>query len=153
MKNLGIIIARKNSKRLKNKNILKISKIKLIEFTIIAAIKSKNYRCDPFNFSQETLLVYQSLFIPNAFSPDNDGVNENWIIEGLGQFPDHQLSVYSRWENLVLSESPYKNDWNGEARASYSSSNGKKLPEGTYFYILDLGNGQPPIKGFIYLKR
>ena len=94
---------------------------------IRAAIKSKNYRCDPLNFSQETLLVYQSLFIPNAFSPDNDGVNENWIIEGLGQFPDHQLSVYSRWENLVLSESPYKNDWNGEARASYSSSNGKNF--------------------------
>ena len=43
MKNLGIIIARKNSKRLKNKNILKISKIKLIEFTIIAAIKSKKF--------------------------------------------------------------------------------------------------------------
>ena len=43
MRNLGIIIARKNSKRLKNKNILQISKMKLIEFTIIAAIKSKKF--------------------------------------------------------------------------------------------------------------
>ena len=43
MKNLGVIIARKNSRRLKNKNILQISKIKLIEFTIIAAIKSKKF--------------------------------------------------------------------------------------------------------------
>ena len=43
MKNLGIIIARKNSKRLKNKNVLKIKKIKLIEFTILAAIKSKKF--------------------------------------------------------------------------------------------------------------
>jgi gliding motility-associated-like protein len=124
-----------------------------VDWKLRAAISSKNYRCDPFNFTQETLLVYQSLFIPNAFSPDNDGVNENWIIEGLGQFPDHQLSVYSRWETLVLREAPYKNDWNGESRASHSSSNEQNLPEGTYFYILELGNGQPPLKGFIYLKR
>ena len=124
-----------------------------VDWNLRAAISSKNYRCDPFIFTQETLLVYQSLSIPNAFSPDNDGVNENWIIEGLGQFPDHQLSVYSRWETLVLREAPYKNDWNGESRASHSSSNEQNLPEGTYFYILELGNGQPPLKGFIYLKR
>jgi hypothetical protein len=63
------------------------------------------------------------------------------------------LSVYSRWETLVLREKPYKNDWNGESRVSYSNSNEQNLPEGTYFYILELGNGQPPLKGFIYLKR
>ena len=44
MKNLGSILARKNSQRLKNKNILKIKKLKLIEFTIIAAIKSKKFK-------------------------------------------------------------------------------------------------------------
>ena len=44
MKNLGIILARKNSQRLKNKNILKIKNLKLIEFTIIAAIKSKKFK-------------------------------------------------------------------------------------------------------------
>ena len=44
MKNLGIILARKNSKRLKNKNILTINNLKLIEFTIIAAIKSKKFK-------------------------------------------------------------------------------------------------------------
>jgi gliding motility-associated-like protein len=124
-----------------------------VDSKIRAAIRSKNYRCDPSNFTQETLLIYQSLSIPNAFSPDNDGQNENWIIEGLGQFPNHELTIYSRWETLVLREAPYKNDWNGELRASYSNSNEQNLPEGTYFYILELGNGQPPLKGFIYLKR
>ena len=108
---------------------------------------------DRFNFSQETELIYQSLSIPNAFSPDNDGVNENWIINGLIQFPEHQLTIYSRWETVILKESPYKNDWSGEIRASYSNSKGQNAPEGTYFYILELGNGQPPVKGFIYLKR
>ena len=118
-----------------------------------AAIRSKNYSCDPFSFSQETLLVYQSLFIPNAFSPDNDGVNDSWVIEGLGQYPDHNLKIYNRWETLILSEAPYQNNWNGESRTSYSNSHKQNLPEGTYYYILDLRNGQPPLKGFIYLKR
>ena len=117
------------------------------------AISSRNYPCDPFVFSEETEIIYQSLYIPNAFSPNNDGVNENWIIEGLAQFPEHQLTVYSRWETLILKESPYSNDWSGEIRASYSNSNGQNAPEGTYFYILELGNGHPPVKGFIYLKR
>ena len=71
----------------------------------------------------------------------------------MGKFPDHMLTIYSRWETIILKEAPYKNDWKGELRASYSNSNEQNLPEGTYFYILDLGNGQPPLKGFIYLKR
>ena len=116
-----------------------------------AAISSKAFRCDPLIFSQETHLNYQPLSIPNAFSPDNDGVNENWIIEGLGKYPDHQLTVYSRWESVILQEAPNKNDWRGEMRASNSKA--QDVPEGTYFYILDLGNGQSSLKGFIYLKR
>ena len=56
MKNLGIIIARKNSKRLKNKNILQISKIKLIEFTIIAAIKSKKFHQIVVSSDEEKIL-------------------------------------------------------------------------------------------------
>lgn len=116
-----------------------------------AAISSKAYRCDPLIFSQEIQLNYQPLRIPNAFSPNNDGQNENWIIEGLGQYPDHRLTVFSRWESVILQEAPYKNDWRGEMRAANSKV--REVPEGTYFYILDLGNGQPSLKGFIYLKR
>lgn len=148
------IEASESFNRVNSKNLILVNpQESWVNWRFRAAIKSKNYRCDPFDFSQETLLIYQNLSIPNAFSPDNDGVNEYWIIQGLGQFPDHQLTIYSRWETLVLREAPYKNDWNGELRASYSNSNEQNLPEGTYFYILDLGNGQPPLKGFIYLKR
>lgn len=124
-----------------------------VDWKLRAAISSKNYRCDPLVFSQEIDLIYQPLSIPNAFSPDNDGVNENWVIQGLGQFPEHQLTIYSRWESVILKEAPYQNDWHGELRTSYSDSNGPNVPEGTYFYILELGNEQPALKGFIYLKR
>ena len=118
-----------------------------------AKISSKAYQCGPLLFSQETTFDYQPLEIPNAFSPNNDGMNEKLIIRGLGKFPAHQLTIYSRWEIVVIQEAPYKNDWGGEQRLGFPNGNGGQLPEGTYFYILDLGNGQAPFKGFIYLKR
>ena len=136
-----------------NNLILKNPQESWVSWKFRAAISSIAYRCAPLIFSKETLIEYQTLFIPNAFSPDNDGVNETWIIEGLSQFPEHQLTIYSRWESVILREKPYKNDWGGELRAGHSNSKGQNIPEGTYFYTLELGNSQPPLKGFIYLKR
>ena len=118
-----------------------------------AKISSNAYKCGPLIISQETSFDYQPLEIPNAFSPNNDGVNEKLIITGLGKFPQHNFTIYSRWETVVIQEAPYKNDWGGEQRLGFPKNDGGDLPEGTYFYILDLGNGQLPFKGFIYLKR
>ena len=118
-----------------------------------AKISSIAYKCEPLIFSDETSFDYQPLEIPNAFSPNNDGMNEKLEIRGLGKFPNHKLTIYSRWETVIIQEAPYKNDWGGEQRLGYPKKNGGTLPEGTYFYILDLGNGQSPVKGFIYLKR
>ena len=118
-----------------------------------AKISSIAYKCEPLIFSDETSFDYQPLEIPNAFSPNNDGMNEKLEIRGLGKFPNHKLTIYSRWETVIIQEAPYKNDWGGEQRIGYPKNNGGDLPEGTYFYILDLGNGQSTFKGFIYLKR
>ena len=118
-----------------------------------AKIGSSDYQCGPLLFSNETNFDYQPLEIPNAFSPNNDGMNEKLEIRGLGKFPKHQLTIYSRWETVIIQEAPYENDWGGEQRLGFPKNNGGDLPEGTYFYILDLGNGQSPFKGFIYLKR
>ena len=118
-----------------------------------AKISSIAYNCEPLLFSNETSFDYQPLEIPNAFSPNNDGMNEKLEIRGLGKFPNHKLTIYSRWETVIIQEAPYKNDWGGEQRIGYPKNNGGDLPEGTYFYILDLGNGQSTFKGFIYLKR
>ena len=112
-----------------------------------AKIGSIVYQCGPLIFSNETNFDYQPLEIPNAFSPNNDGMNEKLEIRGLGKFPNHKLTIYSRWETVIISEAPYENDWGGEQRLGYPKKNGGNLPEGTYFYILDLGNGQSPIKG------
>ncbi|MDI1353297.1 MAG: ice-binding family protein [bacterium] len=91
-------------------------------------------------------------FIPEGFSPNNDGINDVFVVRGLGNFPNNKFVVFNRWGNQVFEESPYRNTWDGR------SSNGIKigddqLPVGTYFYILDLGNGSKVYKGTIYLNR
>ena len=89
--------------------------------------------------------------IPDAFSPNGDGVNDVYVIEGLEYYPDNSFQVFNRWGTQVLERSPYNNNWDGRSEAQLNW--GDELPEGTYYYILDLGNGDDPYTGYIYLKR
>ncbi len=91
------------------------------------------------------------LVIPQGFSPNGDGVGDVWIIESLSQYPGNQLLIYNRWGGQVFAATPYNNDWDGKPNQGGSSSS--VLPVGTYFYILDLGDGSEPRKGYVYLNR
>ncbi len=85
------------------------------------------------------------LFVFNGFSPNNDGINDFFRIRGLEDFPDHILYVYNRWGNLVLQTTDYQNDWAG-------TWEGLTLPDGTYFYLLERGDGER-ISGYVQLHR
>jgi gliding motility-associated-like protein len=98
-----------------------------------------------------TLEDCTTLVIPDAFSPNGDGTNDEYVIEGLYRFPQNTFKVFNRWGNLVLDRSPYNNDWDGRSEGDMNW--GEELPESTYYYILDLGNGDEPFSGYIYLKR
>ena len=81
-----------------------------------------------------------------GFSPNEDGVNDSWMIEGLEQYPSYNLEVYNRWGNKVFISNDYKNDWKG-------TWNGRNLPDGTYFYYIeDKETGQYKI-GYIQILR
>ena len=67
----------------------------------------------------------------SGFSPNGDGWNEVFFIANIESKPDNYLRVYNRWGNLVYEVEGYKNNWTG-------TWNGKLLPEGTYFYILEV---------------
>ncbi|WP_084555779.1 Ig-like domain-containing protein [Alkaliflexus imshenetskii] len=86
--------------------------------------------------------------IPSTFSPNNDGVNDKWIIHGIEEIANSELSVFNRWGSLVYSKSPYDNSWDG--RASTSVLGSQVLPEGTYFYILKINDRY--FKGSVYIK-
>ncbi|MFD2940004.1 PKD domain-containing protein [Flavobacterium notoginsengisoli] len=87
------------------------------------------------------------LKIYNEFSPNDDGTNDFFYIDCIDRYPNNQLEIFNRWGNLVYYKKGYNNTWDGKADGS-----AKTLPEGTYFYILDLGDGSKKTSGWIYLK-
>jgi gliding motility-associated-like protein len=94
----------------------------------------------------------QELFVPEGFSPNNDNVNDLFKIRGIENYPNNELSIINRWGNVVFRKKSYDNSWNGTANQGLSYGD-NILPEGTYFYILDLGDKSKPLKGFIYLNH
>lgn len=84
--------------------------------------------------------------IHNGFSPNEDGINDFFKITQLEHFPKNKLSVFNRWGNLVFQRKAYANTWDGK------DFSGADLPDGTYFYYLDLGNGQS-MDGFVQIRR
>jgi uncharacterized repeat protein (TIGR01451 family)/gliding motility-associated-like protein len=93
------------------------------------------------------------LTIYNEFSPDGDGVNETFIIDCLERFPNNKLEVYNRWGNLVYSKRGYQNDWSGTSNGRAVVAQSNELPVGTYYYVLDLGDGSEPRVGWLYINR
>jgi gliding motility-associated-like protein len=90
--------------------------------------------------------------IPSGFSPDGDGTNEYFVIQGLEAYPEASLQIYNRWGNLVYESAPYDNKWQGTSNVG-GVLFGANLPEGTYFYMLDLKNDEKLSSGYVILKR
>lgn len=90
--------------------------------------------------------------IPEGFSPNDDVINDLFIIKGIAMYPNNSIIIYNRWGNKIFSAAPYKNTWDGTNTYGVSLG-GDELPVGTYFYIFDFGNGSKNIKGTIYLNR
>ncbi|MCA0132083.1 DUF7507 domain-containing protein, partial [Winogradskyella alexanderae] len=93
------------------------------------------------------------LTIYNEFSPNGDGVNETFVIDCIERFPSNKLEVYNRWGNIVYSKNSYLNDWDGTSNGRTVIDGSNKLPVGTYYYVLDLGDGSEPRVGWLYINR
>jgi len=87
------------------------------------------------------------IFVDEFFSPNGDGINDHWNIINIERFSNNQLWIYTRSGKLILSQSPYRNDWMGTYQ-------GESLPEGNYYYQLDIeGDKTIDAQGWIYLSR
>jgi gliding motility-associated-like protein len=94
-----------------------------------------------------------NLFIPELTSPNGDGKNDTWEIKGLENYPNNNVTVFNRWGDQVFKAEPYKNDWDGTNTGDKSLLGKGALPVGTYYFILDLGNGDKPITGYVQLTK
>ena len=72
------------------------------------------------------------------------------IIDCLDNYPGNTLTVFNRWGNTVYTAVNYDNSWNGVSNGRTVIQKDEKLPTGTYYYALDLGNGTVN-KGWIYI--
>jgi gliding motility-associated-like protein len=93
----------------------------------------------------------QDVFIPEGFSPDGDGRNDQFVVY-FTQGRTINLEVYNRWGNLVFKSDNYLNDWNGIANRG-TILYGEELPEGTYFYLIRIEGESETRKGYLTLWR
>lgn len=91
-------------------------------------------------------------FIPQGFSPNGDGINDLFVIRGIEYYPENTLVIFNRWGSKIFEASPYENTFDGYSTSS-ATIGAAELPVGTYFYVLDLGDGSDPIKGTVYLNK
>jgi gliding motility-associated-like protein len=90
--------------------------------------------------------VLTKIVVPNTFTPNNDGVNDRWEIRFLDRYPDSRIEIYSTTGQPVWKSVGYNTSWDG-------TSNGKSLPAGTYYYVIDPGNGDARIAGYVTIIK
>ncbi|MEO3405264.1 gliding motility-associated C-terminal domain-containing protein [Mucilaginibacter sp. CAU 1740] len=101
--------------------------------------------CEP-AFASVFVRVFKKITIPTVITPNGDGKNDTWNIEALETYPECELKVFNRNGQTVFSSKGYSKPWNG-------GYNGYVLPSGTYYYTLDLKDGEPVRSGWVYLAR
>ncbi len=91
-----------------------------------------------------------NLTVFNGFSPDGDGMNDYFTIRGIEKYPLNDVILWNRWGNEVGSVKGYNNVdkiWDG-------TWNGKLVPDGTYFYIINFNDGvTKPVAGYVQIHR
>jgi gliding motility-associated-like protein len=90
--------------------------------------------------------VLRKPVIPNAFTPNGDGINDTWVIKYLDAYPDCTVDIYNRNGQRVFYSVGYGRPWDGRI-------NGNPLPIGTYYYIINPHNGRKTEAGSVTIIR
>lgn len=92
------------------------------------------------------VFIYDDVYVPTAFSPNGDGLNDTWNIPALSAYPEFELSVFNRQGQIIFQSKKMNTPWNGKYK-------GELLPVGVYVYIIDLKAGGGILKGTVTLLR
>lgn len=83
-------------------------------------------------------ILCETLTIVSGFSPNGDGVNDNFTILGVQNFPNNSILIFNKWGEKIFQQKGYENNWGGE------KDHGDSLPaeESLYYYVFEDGEGQ-----------
>lgn len=93
-----------------------------------------------------TKTVQINEMIVNTITPDGDGINDTWQLDHLENFPQCQIWIFDRASGLIFYSKGYEEPWDG-------TYNGKPVPNGSYYYVIDHGDGSDPLKGVLTVIR
>jgi gliding motility-associated-like protein len=92
------------------------------------------------------VIVLSAVDIPNTFTPNGDGINDTWKIQFLAQYKNCIMEVYNTSGQIIFQSEGYAVAWDGRR-------NGAPMPAGTYYYVIDLGDGSKKRTGYITILR
>lgn len=95
---------------------------------------------------QVMVKLLKQIKVPNAFSPNNDGVNDKWQILYLESYPGCEVEVFNRYGQPVYRSIGYTTPWDGTYK-------GSPLPVGTYYWIINPKNGRQALSGSVTIIR
>lgn len=100
------------------------------------------------------LTVCDDIIIPDGFSPNDDGINDTFVIVNLPElYPRFKLEIYNRYGNILYKGNINTPNWDGTASQGGLKMGGD-LPVGVYFFIVEFNDGQrEPLQGRVYLSR
>ena len=84
--------------------------------------------------------------VPNIFSPNGDGIHDTWVIPYLNSYPGCTVEIVNRYGYLIFRSLGYLTPWDGKV-------NGKDVPVGTYYYVIDPKNGRKKKAGYVDIIR
>jgi gliding motility-associated-like protein len=82
----------------------------------------------------------------NVLTPNGDGYNDTWKIKNIEFYPKNNIKIYNANGVLVYTEEDYKGTWDGTKLGGTF-----KLTTGTYYYVININEGEAIIKGFLTL--
>jgi gliding motility-associated-like protein len=90
--------------------------------------------------------VYKDVYVPNAFSPNGDGLNDTWYVPALSAYPEFTLAVYNRYGEMIFQIKNTNQPWDGKY---------KGMPQaiGAYVYVIDLKQGGSLLKGTVMIVK